>query len=593
MKFKKLFLSLIIGILALTMAACANDSEQPASGGSESLTDTEPVAVDIELINMAEDRLPSIVYSVSAQQYELEAAQTLSDKLYLLTKKRIRPATEAMEYNADTIEIIVGKTDHKESQEVYKALGYGESVAKVIGNKIVLAGYNKEALESVISELMTEIIKNKTEEGIYTLSKDFATAVQDNALLAQIPYAEGFGAASKVTDTGDGCYMLTFESVTEEALKSYVATFGNKGYEKHDENVIENNRFYTYANDKYALTAVYTGRDNKARLLIQSLQDTALPTLEEDNKYTPVSGCDTTITQLGLYYPYGDNPASKYFNGMSYAIRLEDGSFILIDGGHNKSIDGDRIYNVLKKQAPDPDNIVIAAWVFTHAHSDHVGFFKSFAENYANKVTVEQFIYNFPSDEQKNGLADNQDMVEPVLRQYFLNVPRVKAHAGQVFHIRNAKVTMLYTLEMCEDKLTDYNTTSLVFTVEAEGYKFMVLGDYAEQGKTLRNMYTSKTLKSDIMQVSHHGVAGQSNDTYKIIAPEYALWPAGDYVVSFTYNGAVQTVKLKETSWNAYMLEEMDQSKVFWALDDIVILTLGENGITSQTFENDTAYLNG
>ena len=590
---KKIFLSLILAILAVALISCTGDKGNTDSDtGADSVGDISPAEEVLELVNKGTGKTAAIVYAVDAQPYELNAVQTVSEQFYRLTDVRIRPSAEAPVYNADTVEIVVGRTDHKESLDVYKTLGYGEGKVAVIGNKVVIAGYNEAALAGALDQLITALFNGKTEDGVFTIQKDFSAGFQDNPVMAQIPYSESF-TAGMLTNTGDNCHMLTFESVSEQELSDYVATFSNKGYEKYTENTIENNKFYIYTNEEYVLNVIYTGYNNTAHVLVQSLEDTALPTRAEDNVYTPVEGCETTISQLGLYYPFGENKADKYFNGMCYVMRLADGSFIVIDGGHNKSIDGDRIYNVMKKQAPNPDNIVVAAWILSHAHSDHVGFFNDFAKNYSDKVTVEQFIYNFPSAEQRGSLSDNRDMVDGAMAKYFKDVPVVKAHAGQEHYIRNAKITMLYSLDVYRSELTDYNNTSLAFTIEAEGYKWMVFGDYSEGGQTLRSMYSEKTLKSDIMQVSHHGVAGQSNTTYEKVAPEYALWPAGDYFVSFIYNGAVQNVQLKEQSWNKYMVEKMDQSKVFWAKDDIVILTLGADGITSQTFETDTAYLNG
>ena len=574
----------------LGLAACANDDGAGADSSTDSTLPEAPAV--LELIDPENGANVSIVYSVSAQEYELDTATAVSDRIYRMTEVRIRPEAEPVEPDPERCEILVGMTSYDESKEVYASLGYGEGAVKVVGNKIVLAGYSASALSQALDELAAAMAEGKTEEGVYTVSNSLFVTASDNELLAEVPVADGF-TAGKITDTGDGCYMLTFESVSAEKMQSYVATFENKGYTKYDENKIDDNLFYTYVSEENVLTAMYTKYNSTARVLIQPKENTALPTREADNVYTPVEGCETTITQLGLYYDYGDNKASAYFNGMCYVIRLADGSFIVVDGGHNKSIDGDRIYNVLRKQAPDPDNIVIAAWVFSHAHSDHVGFFKDFAKTYSTKVTVEQFIFNFPSAEQRAGLSDNRGVVDVALKQYFANVPIVKAHAGQVYHLRNAKLTMLYSLDLYTDTLTDYNNTSLVFTVEAEGQKFMVFGDYSENGKTMRSMYSADTFKSDIMQVSHHGVAGQSTETYELVAPEYALWPAGDYFVSFTYNGTVQNVQLNEKSWNQYMIQKMDQDKVLWALDDIVILTLGADGITSQVFENDTAYLSG
>ena len=97
---------------------------------------------------------------------------------------------------------------------------------------------------------------------------------------------------------------------------------------------------------------------------------------------TPVEKvCDVTLTQVGLLYDVGS------FNGMCYVMRLEDGSFIVTDGGHALQKNADRLYRILRKQAPDPDNIVIAAWIFSHSHGDHSGMFPYFTASYADRVS--------------------------------------------------------------------------------------------------------------------------------------------------------------------------------------------------------------
>ena len=81
--------------------------------------------------------------------------------------------------------------------------------------------------------------------------------------------------------------------------------------------------------------------------------------------------------------------------GMSYAIRLSDGRYIVIDGGREFEPDAQRLYNCLKEGSPF-DTPVIAAWIFTHPHSDHFHCFIKFFDMYQGKVDIERFLYYFP-----------------------------------------------------------------------------------------------------------------------------------------------------------------------------------------------------
>jgi hypothetical protein len=67
--------------------------------------------------------------------------------------------------------------------------------------------------------------------------------------------------------------------------------------------------------------------------------------------------------------------------GMVYAVRLADGSFIVVDGGMPAYGNADRLYNALKEYSND-EKPVIAAWLITHGHEDHIGGLTTFVEKY-------------------------------------------------------------------------------------------------------------------------------------------------------------------------------------------------------------------
>ena len=59
--------------------------------------------------------------------------------------------------------------------------------------------------------------------------------------------------------------------------------------------------------------------------------------------------------------------------GMTYFLRLRDGKYIVIDGGYD--LDGQEMLDVLASLHPEADpagTFVIAAWIITHPHCDHV-----------------------------------------------------------------------------------------------------------------------------------------------------------------------------------------------------------------------------
>ena len=591
MKIKKILCLCFSLLFALAVfVGCKGNGEQTVI--SDGVASEGESTLEVKFLDLVKDGVAvDVIYPKLATAYELKAANGIVASIRNVSGATSKAKIETEKYDASTVEIVVGYTSYPETKEVIDQLGYSGGIISVVGNKIIILGSDEESYDTLAQRFAIALSSGKDKDKNIQIATDYAVSVSANDLVASLPTIKD-AYPSYIKDAGDNSYVLMFNNATIDTVEGYLSSLASHGYSEYASNTIDNNRYYTYTNSDNVVNVAFTGYNKEMKVIVERQTDTALPTRESDNKWTAVSGVTTTISQLGLYYETDgrvvadpQNSNNPYINGMSYVIRLKDGSFIVIDGGHSKSIDGTRLYNVMKKQAPDPNNIVIAAWFFTHGHSDHTGFFASFCQSYASKVKVEQFVYNFPS---VNEIDDaDQARADGTVAKYFKNVPVVKAHPGQVFYIRNSKITMLYTNDLWvygKQELKTANEASLVFTVELEGKKFMVLGDYYDDLGILRSLYSSSTLKSDIMQVSHHGISNCGTKLYPIIAPEWALWPLGtDYVKE--YNRVIS-----EHQMNAYM-KTMDKNKVFMAKDDIVILTLNNGNITAQVFETDAIYL--
>ncbi len=382
------------------------------------------------------------------------------------------------------------------------------------------------------------------------------------------------GYSFEDTDTGDDCYMRSFGAVDYSDFDDYCDDIAENGFELYAEKTLENNVYRTYANKRYVVTTIYTGYNRYGKVLVEPRVGTALPTKAEDNVYTPIAGMDTTITQVGLY----DGDLGETYNGMCYIVRLADGIFIVVDGGFAREGSPERIYDVLRKQAPDPDNIVIAAWMITHAHDDHVDVFESFFEAYGDKVTVEKFICNLPSDAQTGDVWTKDikwmryKQVRAVFEEYCSDIPVVKAHPGQEFYIRNVKIDILYTVDIFDlnhSKLEDFNNTSVVFKLTAEGKSMIFLGDYDDDAYTMKKLYTASTLNSDIVQMAHHGLASYSSkDLYPMITPTYVFWPIGAKVIKDgsedVYNG----------TQNKWIIQNCDEENIYLAEDNVYVFNM-------------------
>ena len=78
--------------------------------------------------------------------------------------------------------------------------------------------------------------------------------------------------------------------------------------------------------------------------------------------------------------------------GLSYIITLEDGRFVVFDGGgiSSNNIEHDVLWNALKtlyvkiygRTPTESEPIHIAAWILTHNHWDHCYAFQCITEDF-------------------------------------------------------------------------------------------------------------------------------------------------------------------------------------------------------------------
>ena len=592
---KKIAVMFVISAMVLdSFAACTEGGSDPTNtamsdNNSSTTVDTMQEEKYIDIVKNGE--LIPVVYGAYASAKEIAVAKSIIDGLHRIVGVSGRPEGE-YSYDANKVEILVGDTSYPETAQVKSELGYGEGIVKIVGNKVVVIGSDTEALENIIKKLLAEF-NNFKENGGIRLKSDFCLREISNELVAAMPtHPDAFPT---ITDTSRNCYLMDFGTDKETVFREYIDLLEKNGYRLYAENSIEGNEYYTYLNDEFVVTAIYTKYNKKAKFTVEKLENTGLPPRAEDNVYTPVEGLKSSITQVGLHYnveidEYG---AMSNVSGMCYVIRLNDGSFIVVDGGFGQDVHVDNLYNTLKAQAPDHDNIVIAAWIFSHDHGDHTGTFVPFVNKYSDMVAVERFVFNFASKAQGNQGYATLNTMESYMHGFFKDAEIIKAHPGQVFHLRNAKITMLYTMDVYESKeLKDTNNASIVWQMEMEGKTFMCLGDYSESSVTLKKLYTKETLKSDIVQIAHHGISGQEDGSiYPIIEPEYAFWPVGAYHVIFHSNGKIPDLELDKLTFNKYFMNTMDQNKVFLAQDDFAVMTIDDGKISTQVFEDNVDFM--
>ena len=330
--------------------------------------------------------------------------------------------------------------------------------------------------------------------------------------------------------SSDDTVVFKISNTDNVELLAYINNLAKNGYEKIFENEINENLFYTYKKGELLINIVYTASTHQVTISKESA--TALPTNIAQPSYERV--VNPSITQIKL--------EASIPEGMSYVIHLSDGTFFIIDGGwsDDDANEADKLYNTLASLAGEGNDIVIAGWIFTHCHGDHIGTFNLFVEKYYNNVTINQLLYNFPSDEEISNsgsayMLDNSNQryskFKNVIATYLQGTEIVKLHSGYKFYYADATIEILQTFEDLYPSTVanyDFNSSSTIFTVEIAGQKLLFVGDVSDVGASRLNSVFGSALKSDFVQVAHHGInnGGTIKNMYLNADPTYVLYPA-------------------------------------------------------------------
>ena len=216
---------------------------------------------------------------------------------------------------------------------------------------------------------------------------------------------------------------------------------------------------------------------------------------------------------------------------MSFVIITKAGNAIVIDGGRAEDMP------LLKKYIGGRH---IAAWILTHAHSDHVGGLVSeFEKNDGKDFDIEKIYYNFPPYE----IIDDHNVpcyeyfweeLNEILPAFLKVLPKFqdKTHItiqGESIQIDEIKIEFLFSYH---ENLTSnlMNDSSLVFKVITSSTSIIFLGDIGPEGGDMLYEESRHLLKADMVQMAHHGHMNCSMEVYAAIAPKVCLWCCADWL---------------------------------------------------------------
>ena len=347
------------------------------------------------------------------------------------------------------------------------------------------------------------------------------------------------GLTLPTSDIIPGHTQINIHNTNMEECADYAKLLEESGYTKYDdrefsagsEKPYNKNLFYTYT--KGCEVIFVFGMASLGTVHIVATTNTPLPSVEKID-VTAEDVVTLSVIQC------------KLSKGMVYILQLADGNFVLIDGDKCCDEDTKALYEFLASKTKPSEKPKVVMWMFTHPDCDHIVLATDFIKEYSESVDILSFAYQFPDcDKVKFVYIDSQKIksdivaLENNIKSYYPNSIVYTLHQGQVYNFKGAQIEILFTA----DTIYPYNYTSANEVSAAwrvnfhNGKSVMFLGDCMQYlCRQIAYIY-GDYLKSDVLQVTHHGLIGGEIGLYKYIDPEVCLWSTSEKRFSGTLEG--------------------------------------------------------
>lgn len=208
---------------------------------------------------------------------------------------------------------------------------------------------------------------------------------------------------------------------------------------------------------------------------------------------------------------------------MSYVLQNSDRQIAVIDGGNYA--DGEALFRFLKEiGGPHP---IVEKWFLTHFHADHINALVQILRDHGRELDIHAIYLNFPSAER--ALRESPEEWETV--SAFVEARRgfadreILLRTGDVIPFGNIRFKVLF---MPDDSIQTnvVNNCSTVLRCDIGSQRVMFLADLgSEVSERFLAMWPEEELRSDLVQMAHHGQGGVTKAVYAAIRPRASLWP--------------------------------------------------------------------
>lgn len=219
-------------------------------------------------------------------------------------------------------------------------------------------------------------------------------------------------------------------------------------------------------------------------------------------------------------------PSTEGAQSLSVLIRTEHGRLIVIDGGWES--DADALAEEIKKYGGTVD-----AWLLTHLHSDHAGALKKILADETTGIDIRHIYGSFATARWYQTYSADDSALAGQLLECFKQLPDgvVCDGIGKGTEIQIDDIRIEVMNDRGEYTVNGGNNSCLAYRLWMKGQSVLFLGDLAyEAGEQLLKDAGAEGLKSDIVQMAHHGQSGVGKEVYAAIDPKVCLWPTPQWL---------------------------------------------------------------
>lgn len=255
---------------------------------------------------------------------------------------------------------------------------------------------------------------------------------------------------------------------------------------------------------------------------------------------------------------------------MSYVIHTKDEKFIIVDGG----TENDTAYLLEFLSKIKGYNNTIEGWILTHPHHDHINAFMDIISNHKGIIDIKNIYYNFPD---AMFIQKYEPQYAYTIREFDALLPLFKDKCtiikeGDKINFGEIIFDVLFSPDAMFTQ-NAINNSSIVLKMYVDEQSVLFLGDLGiEAGEKILRKYGSKGLKSDMVQMAHHGQNGVEKNVYEAIDAKVCLWNTPIWLWNNDAGEGANTGPWKTVAVRAWM-DEMKVPYHFITKDGICKIT--------------------